>query len=704
MTTESIMFAAIRGAIVLGLALAAMPLLRNAAAATRRLVLVFAFAVVVILPIATAVLPSLHLGGTAGPIEAGEMVGASAPESIVETSGVAALSSTTIIAMPPTPPVEASWTPSPIAFLVALWAFGAFAVLARLGIGLARARRIAKNARLVEVRRIGANGVPIGANETRIDGRTVEIRSTAALDTPAVTGLFKPVILLPREADAWSAERRELVIAHELAHVARRDCLASALAQIAVAMHWFDPLAWIANRRLRIERELAADDHVLDGGATASSYAQHLLELATAPVNARGDHDAVQDAVHDHVHRTRSAVPLGALAMAEPAQISVRIRALLAPSNSRAPMGRVRTALLAASGIAVASLVACATPDREPPAIPDAGARRSPVVTTTTATTATAPTTTATATTIDPGIQAIVDEEADRLELDWGPRTAIVLVLDPHTGHVLAASHRDGTDATARLAAERPIVPGSTIKPLVIAAALEEGAITASERFDASPMESSTGTPVIVDASPNGMLDAKGILAVSSNVGMVRVFGKLGGAKTATWLARLGFANAPKTIEDTTRGAAYAIGASMTATPLEVAGAYAMLANGGTYHAPTFAARKDQAPRVLSRQTAKTVLEMLESVTTSDRGTGKAARIEGVRVAGKTGTAHVRKSKDGADYYASSEYYASFVGTAPLESPRYVIFVGAETARDGGTGGKLAAPVFARIMKRLLAR
>jgi cell division protein FtsI (penicillin-binding protein 3) len=666
-TLESILLAALRGALVLGLALAAMPLLRRASAATRRLVLVSAFAAVVILPIATAVLPSLHLRGASSPVATSEPVVVAPPETVVEITGTIGVTAPAITAPAPSVVTSPSRAPSPFAIASALWALGALVVLARLGIGLWRAHRIAKNARLVEVR------------------DSVEIRSTAALDTPAVTGVFRPVILLPREADTWTDERRELVIAHELAHVARRDCLASVIAQIAVAMHWFDPLAWLCARRLRMERELAADDHVLDRGATASSYAEHLLALAHVP--------AYERAVTGHA---RTVVPAGALAMAEPSQVSVRIRALLAPTHSRAPMGRVRTALFAISSIAIAMLVACASPDREPPAIPDAGARRAPI--TTTATTAT--TTTTTATTIDPAIQTIVDEEIDRLELDWGPCVAMILVLDPANGHILAASHRGGTEATAQLAAVRPMFPGSTIKPLVIAAALVEGVITTTEQFDASPMSASIRTPAIIDASPNGMLDARGILTVSSNVGMVRVFDKLGGAKTAAWLARLGFAKAPATITDDNRGAAFAIGASMTATPLEVAGAYAMLANGGTYHAPTFVPQKDQAPRVLSEKTAKTVLEMLESVTTSERGTGKAARVEGVRVGGKTGTAHLGKENN----RSSTDYYASFVGAAPLDQPRYVIFVGAETPRDGGTGGRVAAPAFSRIMGRLLFR
>ena len=109
----------------------------------------------------------------------------------------------------------------------------------------------------------------------------MQIRASAAIETPAVTGVLSPVILLPHDAAEWSDERRELVLAHELAHVARHDCLAHIVTQVACALHWFDSLAWIAARRLRIERELAADDRVLDAGARASSYAEHLLALAT---------------------------------------------------------------------------------------------------------------------------------------------------------------------------------------------------------------------------------------------------------------------------------------------------------------------------------------------------------------------------------------------------------------------------------------
>jgi cell division protein FtsI (penicillin-binding protein 3) len=192
------------------------------------------------------------------------------------------------------------------------------------------------------------------------------------------------------------------------------------------------------------------------------------------------------------------------------------------------------------------------------------------------------------------------------------------------------------------------------------------------------------------------MLDVGEILTVSSNVGLAKIFDRLGPAKLAVWTKRFHLALAPSTLDATT-GPAVAIGAKLTSTPLEMAAAFGILANGGVYHAPTFNPVHDTGERVVRAETAAAALALLEGVTGKE-GTGKAAAVPGVRVAGKTGTAPVGQDPKGHDYYSS------FVGTAPLDHPRYVIFVGAETPRDGGTGGQVAAPVFGRVMTRLLAR
>ena len=644
MTIASIGLAAVRAAMIFGIVLATMPFLARTAAATRRSVLVGAFAIVLVLPIATAVLPALHLRNDAAP-DTATLVSTSAPDTVVAASPVVTASANAAIAeaVPAADaPRETATLVSPLALVIALWALGAAAVLARLGIGLLRARRLVRLARFVET--------------LDVDGRPVEVRISDAIESPAVSGLIVPVILIPRAAETWTAERRRIVLAHELAHVRRHDCLAGAIAQLAVALHWFDPLAWLAARRLRIERELAADDHVLDTGVLPSSYAEHLLALATS-----------------HADRP---IPAGAIAMADGSQVSVRIRALLAP-RPRTRLGRVRIPLLGA-GLAVAALVACATPERETAPIPPL---QSP-----------SPAPTVAGATIDPRVQAIVEEEIERMNAEWSPCAAIVLVLDPRTGSVLAAGYRGGTETTAELAAVRPMVAGSTMKPLVIAAALEEGVIKPGDRFDVSPEPLAT----IVDAKPHGILDVGEILAVSSNVGLAKIFDKLGGAKLAVWAKRFHIASAPATIANGAAGARVAMG-KVSSTPLEIAAAFATLANGGIYHTPAFVPRHSDGERVVRTETAATALALLEGVT-GEHGTGKAARVDGVRVAGKTGTAHLGSGVD------MSDLYSSFVGTAPLDEPRYVIFVGAETPRDGGTGGQVAAPVFGRLMTRLLAR
>jgi cell division protein FtsI (penicillin-binding protein 3) len=250
------------------------------------------------------------------------------------------------------------------------------------------------------------------------------------------------------------------------------------------------------------------------------------------------------------------------------------------------------------------------------------------------------------------------------------------------------------------------------MKPFLVAAALEEGAIQPAQTFDVEQGQLSYGGHTFQDTSKHGVLDVAGILEVSSNVGAVKIFDALGGAKLAAWTRRLHLADtapmqlpnvaagvAPATIEDHSLvGATIAIGEGVRATPIQLAASFCAIANDGVYHAPTLVKHADAGERVMTEGTARTVLGLLENVVTGPNGTGKAARVEGVRVAGKTGTALL--SVDAGD----GSYYASFVGAAPLEHPRYVILVGVEAARDHGSGGQVAAPVAGRIFKRVLAR
>lgn len=133
---------------------------------------------------------------------------------------------------------------------------------------------------------------------------------------PMTWGLFKPAILLPHDADTWSPERRRVVLMHELAHVKRGDLLSQLIAQLACALYWFNPLTWLAARQLRLEREQACDDAVLNSGAKASDYANHILEILRAL-------------------RFAKYSPSAAVAMAQCSQIESRLRAILNPNLRR---------------------------------------------------------------------------------------------------------------------------------------------------------------------------------------------------------------------------------------------------------------------------------------------------------------------------------------------------------------------------------
>ena len=139
-------------------------------------------------------------------------------------------------------------------------------------------------------------------------------------------GWFRPVVMLPAEADAWLPERRRSVLLHELAHVQRLDCLTQSVAQVVCALYWFNPLAWFAAHRMRVERERACDDLVLASGTRASDYAGHLLEMA------RG-------------FRYGRAAALGAVAMGRPSQLEGRLHAILDPKVRRGRITRAGTVL-----------------------------------------------------------------------------------------------------------------------------------------------------------------------------------------------------------------------------------------------------------------------------------------------------------------------------------------------------------------------
>jgi HEAT repeat protein/beta-lactamase regulating signal transducer with metallopeptidase domain len=161
--------------------------------------------------------------------------------------------------------------------ILVLWALGALAVLGRLVIGMVAMRSIIRRGRRLESPRW--HGMTRQA--CRRLGIDAPVRLVASkVPTPLVFGLVDPVVVLPKEAERWSDDRGLTVLLHELAHYRRGDALSQLVSQLTCAFYWFNPLVWLAARRLRNESERACDDLVLRSGTRASEYVHHLLDIA----------------------------------------------------------------------------------------------------------------------------------------------------------------------------------------------------------------------------------------------------------------------------------------------------------------------------------------------------------------------------------------------------------------------------------------
>jgi beta-lactamase regulating signal transducer with metallopeptidase domain/HEAT repeat protein len=213
-----------------------------------------------------------------------------------------------------------------------VWLVGAALVLAHLLIGVARILRLTRQAETVR----DAEWLRLVNHLSRRLALTypVALRRSARVTMPMACGFVRSSVLLPADADDWSDERREVVLLHELAHVKRRDCLTQLIAQAACAIYWFNPLVWVAARRLRIERERACDDQVLDAGAKASDYAGHLLDIA----------------------RSMGAAPsalMAAVPIARRSQLEGRLLAILDPRLHRRAASRVTVIFIAMAMVGV---------------------------------------------------------------------------------------------------------------------------------------------------------------------------------------------------------------------------------------------------------------------------------------------------------------------------------------------------------------
>jgi HEAT repeat protein/beta-lactamase regulating signal transducer with metallopeptidase domain len=218
---------------------------------------------------------------------------------------------------------------SPMMWILAIWAVGAAFVVGRLLLGLIAVQWMSRRtARVVD-----APWLPLAielASELGITRRLTFVESRSAT-MPMAWGVVRPSVLMPADAVRWPVERLRIVLLHELAHVKRRDCLTHVVVQLACAAYWFNPLAWIAARRIRTERERACDDLVLAAGTHGPDYAEELLEIARVM----------------RAGRFPSIIAGATLAMAHRSQLEGRLIAILDPKVPRSGISALRAALAA---------------------------------------------------------------------------------------------------------------------------------------------------------------------------------------------------------------------------------------------------------------------------------------------------------------------------------------------------------------------
>lgn len=335
--------------------------------------------------------------------------------------------------------------------------------------------------------------------------------------------------------------------------------------------------------------------------------------------------------------------------------------------------------------------------------------------------------------TIDSAIQAMVEDEINLLIGQWNPVGASIIVLDPRNGEILALANRPTFDPnhpveqaaqTNNLAVQAAYEPGSTLKAITVAAALEMGVVRENEtlycekgRWQYTPRN------VIHDAHPAEWLTISEVLAASSNICTTKIADRLGKATLHRFAAKFHFGERPAVeLPGATTGllaphekwsdiqaANISFGQGMSASPLQVTAAFAALADDGMYHPPTIVQRvidsdgnaqprPVRAERLVRASTARTVLRMLEDVVHTKLGTGKNATVPGYRVAGKTSTAQ----KSGKTGYDDGQYYSSFIGTLPARAPRVVILVSVDSPEGAHYGNDVAAPSFARLGAQIM--
>ena len=337
--------------------------------------------------------------------------------------------------------------------------------------------------------------------------------------------------------------------------------------------------------------------------------------------------------------------------------------------------------------------------------------------------------------TLNSAIQHLAEKELEAAVVKNRGKAGVAIVVEPFTGELLALANypsfdpnrfsAQGNERARNRAIADSYEPGSTFKTVLAAAALEEGVMGPEDLLYCEMGKYPYAGRIIHDSHPYGWLSFSRVLQVSSNICFTKVAEKLKKERFFRYIEKFGFGKAsgvdlPGEVAGILRSpeswaaidlATHAFGQGISATPLQMAMAYAAVANGGFLMRPYVAQRitgpKGEAllrnqphvvRRVISEKTARVLAQMLKEVTT-EGGTGAMASVEGFDVAGKTGTAQKADPVNGG---YSRKRVASFVGFVPADAPRLVLLVLVDEPEASVYGGVVAAPAFGNIARGAL--
>lgn len=327
---------------------------------------------------------------------------------------------------------------------------------------------------------------------------------------------------------------------------------------------------------------------------------------------------------------------------------------------------------------------------------------------------------------VDLRLQYVAHRELREALKQFGAKAGSIVVVDVHTGEVLAMVNHPTYNPNNRsnlkpeMMRNRALIdvfePGSPIKSFTVAAGLMSGRYQPHTMMDTRPGTMRVSTMTVRDIRNYGVLDVSGVMMKSSNIGVAKIALDIGAEPLRDLLQQLGMGEATglgfpgesvgrlpshrrwRPVETATLS--YGYGLSVTAA--QMAQAYAVLGNGGRKVALSMlkVTEPEQGAQVIPEHVSKQVLDMLRASVDGEGGTGSRARVPGYQVGGKTGTVHKTMAGGG---YAKDRYRSVFAGVAPISNPRFAaVVVVDEPSKGQYYGGLVAAPVFGQVMSSAL--